>query len=289
MTPGRTRWVFTVFALFSCGVAANAMLLQNGPTSTAAGKFAIEEAARKAAMERLRRLAADASISQPQPEPARQQPALTALTHVDRALSRRAASGVIPQPEHRAEPRPQKIAIVPPEAAVRLARLKPDAATPDSLPDAPDAEGLPETIRAVQRELHMRGYGPLTADGVPGLLTRAAIMAFEHDAKAPLTGEATEALLKRLLLGTGGGHAVEPGAGKARSAQAEIVIRTVQQSLAALGYQSGKIDGRIGDETERAIREFEMDHGLEPSGRISAPLFARLARAVSTGKATKLN
>ena len=39
-----------------------------------------------------------------------------------------------------------------------------------------------------------------------GLATRAAIMAFEHDHGLALTGEASEALLKRILLGAAGRH-----------------------------------------------------------------------------------
>ena len=35
---------------------------------------------------------------------------------------------------------------------------------------------------------------------------------------------------------------------------------------------------------KRAIREFEMDHGLDPTGRVSAELFSRLAKAVSNTK-----
>lgn len=124
----------------------------------------------------------------------------------------------------------------------------------------------------------------MQVDGVPGLLTRAAIMAFEHDNRMALTGEATETLLKRLLLGQSAGKVNASDAGKVRSDQAEIVLRTVQQSLAALGYQPGKVDGRVGEETERAIREFEMDHGLDPTGRVSAELFSRLAKAVSSTK-----
>ena len=61
-------------------------------------------------------------------------------------------------------------------------------------------------------------------------------------------------------------------------------IADVQRFGVALGYQPGKIDGRVGDETERAIREFEMDHGLDPTGRVSAELFSRLAKAVSSTK-----
>ena len=176
------------------------------------------------------------------------------------------------------------------QGARRFARLKPDAAKADAigdtLPDAPEAEGDPETIRAVQRELSSKSYGPLVSDGVPGLVTRAAIMAFEHDNRMPLTGEATEKLLARLLLGTSGaaGDATDPAAGRVRSAHAESVMRTVQQSLIALGYQAGRVDGRAGEETERAIREFEMDEGLKQTGRVSAEVFSRLGRVVASAK-----
>lgn len=272
MTPSQTRMAFGLFMMFGAGVAANAMLFQSGPTLTAAGKVAAEKAAQKAAVDRLKRLSAEAKLP----------PAVT-----DPAPAQQSAS--TPQPSSASKPettevRPQRLALAPPQAAIRLARLKPDAANSDAFADALDAEGNAETVRAVQRELQHLGYGPITVDGVPGLLTRAAIMAFEHDNRLGLSGEATEALLKRLLLGATGDKTTTNETGKIRSQQAEMVLRTVQQSLAALGYQPGKVDGRVGEETERAIREFEMDHGLDPTGRVSAELFSRLAKAVSNTK-----
>jgi peptidoglycan hydrolase-like protein with peptidoglycan-binding domain len=48
------------------------------------------------------------------------------------------------------------------------------------------------------------------------------------------------------------------------------VIRTVQQRLAALGYRIGRVDGWLGEDTVKAIRDFEMDKGLVPKGRICA-------------------
>ena len=83
-----------------------------------------------------------------------------------------------------------------------------------------------------------------------------------------LTGEASEELLKRILLGAAAG--IEPaGAARVSSVQAEQVIRTVQQWLAALGYRVGRVDGRLGEDTVKAIRDFEMDKGLVPKGRVS--------------------
>lgn len=152
---------------------------------------------------------------------------------------------------------------------------------------SPGSEG-PETIRAVQRELQARGYEAGTVDGVPGLITRAAILAYEYDHGLPMTGEASERLLKQILLGELQPSAT-PGAptGSAEhSPQAEQVIRTVQQSLANAGYAVGKPDGRMGEETVRAIREFETDQGLPETGRVSGQLVARLARLAGQGRLT---
>ena len=175
------------------------------------------------------------------------------------------------------------------ESPLRIARFAPDQARLDSVLDAPQELPSAKTVVALQRELTARGYGPLAGDGVMGLATRAGIMAFEHDHGLTLTGEASEGLLKRILLG--GSPGIDPRApvgapgsapGRTRSsAQAEPVIRTVQQGLAALGYLVGRIDGRLGEDTLKAIRDFEMDKGLVPKGRISAELVARLNEAAA--------
>ena len=72
-----------------------------------------------------------------------------------------------------------------------------------------------------------------------------------------------------------------------RSGHAEQVLRAVQQWLAALGYQPGRTDGRPGEETVKAIRDFEMDKGLVPRGRVSAELVARLSEAAASKPASR--
>ena len=136
----------------------------------------------------------------------------------------------------------------------------------------------PDTLRAIQRELRQKGYGNLSSDGTLRPQTRAAIMAYEYDNGLVLTGQASEALLTRILFG--GSPAAEP-AGKVGSAEAAELVRYVQHSLAALGYQPGPADGQLKAETVRAIREFEMDKGLVPKGRVSAELMAQLAAPAS--------
>jgi len=245
MTPGQARTALFTFLLVTVGVAFNALYLQTKPA--ASGRAAAER-------------------PPPPPAPNRgHQAAKTAKT------AEAGDAGLTALIEANAEPRP-----------LRIARFAPDTSKIDQLPASTSQEAGAETVRAIQRELKLRGYGPVAGDGAMGLATRAAIMAFEYDQGLALSGEASEPLLRRILLGAaadGPGGASGPGAGKVRSAQAEQVIRGVQQSLAALGYQPGRADGRLGEDTVKAIRDFEMDRGLVPRGRVSAELVTRLSEA----------
>ena len=139
-----------------------------------------------------------------------------------------------------------------------------------------------EVTRAVQRELQIRGYATGATDGVAGVMTRAAIMAYEHDHGLALTAQPSQELLKSIILGEGG----KPGARSAKpgTAEAQDVVRSVQRSLAKLGYKAGAANGKLTPETARAIRAFEGDQALPETGRISGPLLARLGRLASDGR-----
>ena len=304
MTVRLTRVLFLLFAAFAAGFVLNLHLLQPDPKGGEHGRVSIGEA-EKARQARAARLALDTATSPDhgtspdtsaglrEPVAANGEvippPAANPTTILTRSV------GPIPV---RSEPRAhsdQVPRVTARDAAAgtetgptRFARVRLDSlqstGTADHMPHAPDAEGDTATIAAVQRELSARGYGPLTADGVAGLMTRAAIMAFEHDNGYALTGEATETLLSRILLGTSADVTDQAQAGRVRSRHAEIVVRTVQQALAQLGYEIQRIDGRFGADTARAITQFESREGMKPRGRISAEVFGRLAHAVSASR-----
>ena len=168
------------------------------------------------------------------------------------------------------------------EQELRIARFAAEPGSIDPAAAGPGEATDAETVRAIQRELKLRGYGPVPVNGTMGLATRAAIMAFEHDHGMALSAEASGGLLKRIVLG-----AAEPADGsrsvadRGVSARAPEVIRSVQQWLAALGYQPGETDGRLGAETVKAIQEFEVDKGMVPRGRVSAELVSRLNEATT--------
>ena len=135
-----------------------------------------------------------------------------------------------------------------------------------------------EIVRGIQRELDARGYEAGQPDGIAGLVTRAAIMAYEHDYGLALTATPSQELLSRIVLGSSAPPLPRGAADKIAAGEADSVALMVEQQLAVLGYTPGKADGKLDEHTSRAIREFEVDQKLAESGRISGPLVSRLLR-----------
>ena len=145
-----------------------------------------------------------------------------------------------------------------------------------------------EIVRGVQRELNTRGYGTGQPDGVPGLVTRAAIMAYEFDYGLPLTAEPSQELLSRIVLGTAGPAATFKNAPQLKTAEAESVVKQVKQFLTGAGYAAGKADGKLGYDVIRAIRDFELDQKMPETGRVSGQLVSRLLKLQGQGKSASV-
>ncbi len=148
------------------------------------------------------------------------------------------------------------------------------------------AMSRPDIIRGIQRELNARGYAPGAPDGVAGLVTRAAVMAYEHDNGVPLTGDATQELLGRIVLGPAVPAIARPGKSDVKGAEAAAVVKSVAQLLAAQGYAVAKSDGGIDAALVKAMRDFEADQKLPVTGRISAALVSRLIRVQGQTRTT---
>jgi peptidoglycan hydrolase-like protein with peptidoglycan-binding domain len=54
-------------------------------------------------------------------------------------------------------------------------------------------------------------------------------------------------------------------------------VEALQSVLADLGYAPGRIDGEMGPQTEEAIRRFEADRGMSPTGDVSERLLRELS------------
>ena len=187
----------------------------------------------------------------------------------------RAASGAMGQPS------------APHNAPVAVAKLPP--VSTDLPQTAPQQGGPTLIVRAVQRELAARGFDVGTVDGVPSAKTSAAISAYEKAHGLPVTGAASDELLRNILLGDsvpGGGAATGSVTEKTGTAAlgGRAKVRAVQQILADLGYSPGAIDGAMGDATSGAISAFQHDRKVAETGTITPELLDQLERV--TGRDT---
>jgi len=146
---------------------------------------------------------------------------------------------------------------------------------------APPAAGMSRTdlVRSLQRALGARGFEPGEADGVMGLMTRAAIMAYESDSGLALTGAPSEDLLRRLQGVTPSPVPARRGPPAVKTLEAATLVRDVGQWLGTLGYPVAKNETSMSVALVRAIRDYEASQKMPETGRISAPLVARLSRA----------
>ena len=152
------------------------------------------------------------------------------------------------------------------------------------LPALEAGEGRAELLlKAVQRELASRGYDVGPADGKPSDKTRAAISAYEKSRGLPVTGVATDELLRDILLGAsvqpaGATGSVDAEKALSPKAKEDAKVKTVQQILADLGYAPGAVDGALGGATTRAINAFQHDRKIAQTGRITPELMRELKR-----------
>ena len=88
--------------------------------------------------------------------------------------------------------------------AVKSAMAGPHAARPSSTTTAA-AERSPSSKRviAVQRALAEYGYGQIKPSGIVDVETQAAIQKFERERKLPVTGQASERVVRELAAMTG--------------------------------------------------------------------------------------
>ena len=154
-----------------------------------------------------------------------------------------------------------------PSTAVSLTQLSADkgppgtASVPDLLEQDPKA---PRLHVALQRELARRGYSNQLQARPNGL--RLAILAYEFDNGLPLTGEPTEALLKRVLFD---GNQGPRGSFTDRAELNTKLVMEAQRMLAGLGFFRGTFSGRMDIWTSNAIRDFERHRGIPLSGRLT--------------------
>ena len=157
-----------------------------------------------------------------------------------------------------------------------------ESAVVTDLPAQATGESL-LVVRAIQRELSLRGYDVGSVDGQLSDKTRNAISAFQKREGLAVTGLPSDDVLRQILLGdtirppeaTGSVPASDSIA--AHAAESGTVLR-VQQVLAELGYAPGIIDGAWGANTAEAVRAFQRDRSIAVTGTITPELLQEFQR-----------
>lgn len=133
-------------------------------------------------------------------------------------------------------------------------------------------------VRQVQRALNEAGYNAGPVDGRWGLATENALRGFQEDKGLEPTGQLDD----RAILGLGfslsdfaaGEFTVQP-----RLSRDDV--RQIQRALNEAGYNAGRVDGRWGPATERALHDFQVAKGLEPTGQLNDKTILALGFSLS--------
>jgi peptidoglycan hydrolase-like protein with peptidoglycan-binding domain len=127
---------------------------------------------------------------------------------------------------------------------------------------------------ALQKSLRDAGYYDGAVDGVYGPATVDAVEALQQSHGLPATGtvdKATAAALESDLAAKGG----------AIAQQATASTAAVQQTLALAGFWDGPVDGEWTPELTEALKAFQKELGVKPTGTVDAATVAALEKAIA--------
>lgn len=139
--------------------------------------------------------------------------------------------------------------------------------------------GYNPQIEELQRILRDANFDPGPADGIMGAQTRRAIRDFQKAKGLKLTGKidsATHLVLirEKESLANHKKKAESEAMQKIADPQNSVIreelpqdrIKRIQSALQKAGFYKGKIDGKIGPQTKRAIKAFQRVNGLKANG-----------------------
>jgi peptidoglycan hydrolase-like protein with peptidoglycan-binding domain len=123
----------------------------------------------------------------------------------------------------------------------------------------------------VQQLLLAQGYQPGAVDGLFGTRTENAVRAYQADQGVAVTGRITDGLLA-LLRAT----ASTPVSPNTVLAAEGVQLLAVQTALNQIGYGPISANGAMSNETAQAVRGFQLEYGLDVTGRVDQATIDRL-------------
>lgn len=142
-----------------------------------------------------------------------------------------------------------------------------------------DAEAaVRDYASALQQSLSDAGYYDGEVDGVYGPATVDAVESLQKAHDLPVTGTVDKATADALEadLAAGGGAAAQ---------EALVTTTAVQQTLRLAGFWDGPVDGEWTPELTDALKEFQTELGVKPTGTVDAATVAALEKAIAEAQA----
>jgi peptidoglycan hydrolase-like protein with peptidoglycan-binding domain len=136
------------------------------------------------------------------------------------------------------------------------------------------AAAVRDYTAALQQSLALAGYYTAEVDGVYGPATVDAVQALQEAHGLPATGtvdKATAAALESDLAAQGG----------ASEEQSIATTAAVQQTLSLAGFWTGPVDGEWTPDLTEALKAFQTELGVKPTGTVDAATTAALERAIA--------
>lgn len=153
-------------------------------------------------------------------------------------------------------------------------------------------------LQNAQQELKNDGYYKGTVNGVDGPATRSAIRRYQKDNNLKATGRLDRETQKQLGIkghdaddrsraNTADRNSADRNSADRSTAEADRyqqgaiapsheAVMAAQRRLHEKGFYKGNFDGRMGPETQAALREFQKNSNLNVTGKLDEATLSRL-------------
>ncbi|MEM7426899.1 MAG: peptidoglycan-binding domain-containing protein [Pseudomonadota bacterium] len=133
-------------------------------------------------------------------------------------------------------------------------------------------------VELIQKTLKDQGLYASKVDGVSGPATETAIRAYARENGIAGKGDLRQAVLEHIQYNRQLRDAIKITTKPKASAVSQTTVGLIQTGLSELGYDPGPVDGKMGQKTEDAIRDFQRDRALIPTGEPSGELLIELRK-----------
>ncbi len=141
---------------------------------------------------------------------------------------------------------------------------------------APQKRADPFVLK-VQEALGAKNLYQGDVDGLDGPATRSAIRAYREKYGLKRGKDDQRTVLEHLEFNRQIAAAANTTTGSTGQLT-DKTIKLIQTGLSELGYDPGIVDGKMGEKTKQAIRDFQRDRSLQPTGVATGDLLRELRK-----------